>query len=140
MAMQSMQSAKAHISAAELVMSGHIIGTLQYCMSQAGPVVNHVKSAWQLQQAGRDLHMCGELVYKRSTASSPCLSFRLPLQFIEIVLIFWEEDYKLAVLLQVVTLGANSIVIARMYQSRLKLYQSVSMRRLIPIVQAGRVR
>ena len=62
------------------------------------------------------------------------------LQFVEIALIIWEEDYKLAVLLLAVALGANSVVIARMYSNRLKLYQSVSQRRLIPIVQAGRVR
>ena len=58
----------------------------------------------------------------------------------EIVLIIWEDDYKLAALLLAVTVGANSVVIARLYSSRLKLYQSVSHRRLIPIVHAGRVR
>lgn len=58
----------------------------------------------------------------------------------EIVLIIWEDDYKLAALLLAVTVGANSLVIARLYSSRLKLYQSVSHRRLIPIVHAGRVR
>ena len=62
------------------------------------------------------------------------------LQFVEIALILWEEDYKLAILLLLVTLIANSVIIARLYSSRLKLYHSVSQRRLIPIVQAGRVR
>ena len=62
------------------------------------------------------------------------------LQYVEVALIQWEADYKLATLLLAITIGANSIVIARMYSNRLKLYQSVSQRRLIPIVQAGRVR
>ena len=62
------------------------------------------------------------------------------LQFVEIALIIWEDDYKLAALLLAVTLGANFLVIARLYSSRLKLFQSVSQRRLIPIIQAGRVR
>ncbi|KAL3147625.1 hypothetical protein ABBQ38_014675 [Trebouxia sp. C0009 RCD-2024] len=58
-------------------------------------------------------------------------------QFIEIGVIFWEQDYKLAVLLLAVTLGANSVVIARLYSSRLKLYKSVCRRRFVPIVHAG---
>ena len=62
------------------------------------------------------------------------------LQFVEIALILWEEDYKLAILLLAVTIGANSTVIARMYSSRTKFFLSASTSRLIPIVQARRVR
>lgn len=51
----------------------------------------------------------------------------------EIAVIIWEKDYKLAVLLLAVTLGANSVVIARLYRSRLKLYQSVSQRPSFPL-------
>ncbi|KAL3162329.1 hypothetical protein ABBQ32_010013 [Trebouxia sp. C0010 RCD-2024] len=58
-------------------------------------------------------------------------------QFIEIGVILWEQDYKLAVLLLAVTLGAKSVIIARLYSSRLKLYKSVSRRHFVPIVHAG---
>lgn len=62
------------------------------------------------------------------------------MQFIEIGVILWEQDYKLAVLLLAVTLGAKSVIIARLYSSRLKLYKSVSRRHFVPIVHAGQVR
>lgn len=62
------------------------------------------------------------------------------LQFAEIAFITYEDDYKLAALLASVTLASCFSSVYRLYQSRLKLYQSVSQSRLIPIVQLGRVR
>lgn len=62
------------------------------------------------------------------------------LQFAEIAFITYEDDYKLAALLACVTLASCFGSVYRLYQSRLKLHQSVSQCRIIPIVQSGRVR
>ena len=54
--------------------------------------------------------------------------------------ITYEDDYKLAALLASVTLFSCLLSVFRLYNSRMKLYHSVSQRRLIPIIQEGRVR
>ena len=62
------------------------------------------------------------------------------LQFAEIVFTAYEDDYKLAGLLAGVTLISCFMGVFRLFQSRMKLYESVCRRRLVPIVQGGRVR
>lgn len=62
------------------------------------------------------------------------------LQFVEIAFITYEGDYKLAALLAAVTLVSCFAATSRLYGSRMKLYQSVAQRRLVPILHAGRVR
>ncbi|DBA99058.1 TPA: hypothetical protein ACH3X1_014197 [Trebouxia sp. C0004] len=61
-------------------------------------------------------------------------------QFAEITFIAYEQDYKLAGLLAFVTISSCFVSVYKLYQSRMKLYQSVSQQRLVAIVQAGRVR
>ena len=62
------------------------------------------------------------------------------MQFAEIAFIIYEDDYKLAALLMVVTLASCLISTYRLYLTRLNLYQTLSQRRLVPFVQGGRVR
>ena len=62
------------------------------------------------------------------------------LQFAEIAFTAYEDDYKLAGLLAGITLISCFMSVYRLFQSRMRLYESVCQRRLIPIVQGGRVR
>ncbi len=62
------------------------------------------------------------------------------LQIAELAFVAYEGNYRLAAVLSAVTLLACILGVWRLYKSRMALYRNVSHQRLVPVVQAGRVR
>ena len=61
-------------------------------------------------------------------------------QFGELAFVAYEGNWCLAAVLAAITIVASILAVWRLYTSRLALFRSVSHQRLVPVVQAGRVR